>query len=65
MKPILSVEDIPSRLAVHGTTTEAWEIIQKDGLSKMGRNHIHLAQSVGGDDVISGMFSLPSHLENV
>ncbi|KXN86727.1 tRNA 2'-phosphotransferase 1 [Leucoagaricus sp. SymC.cos] len=55
MKPILSLDDIPSKLAVHGTTREAWDSIQKQGLSKMMRNHIHLAQGVGGDNVISGM----------
>lgn len=57
MKPILSVEDIPSKLAVHGTTQNAWKIIQNEGLSKMARNHIHLAQGVGGDNVISGASS--------
>lgn len=55
MKPILVLEDIPSKLAVHGTTRNAWNIIQKEGLYKMKRNHIHLAQGVGGDNVISGM----------
>ncbi|KAJ3565219.1 hypothetical protein NP233_g7769 [Leucocoprinus birnbaumii] len=55
MKPILSSEDIPSRLAVHGTSRSAWNAIRIEGLSKMGRNHIHLAQGVGGDNVISGM----------
>ncbi|KAF9442254.1 hypothetical protein P691DRAFT_779493 [Macrolepiota fuliginosa MF-IS2] len=55
LKPILSVSDIPSGLAVHGTTNAAWVAIQKEGLSRMKRNHIHLAQDVGGDNVISGM----------
>ncbi len=39
---------------MHGTTSQAWKIIQEEGLSKMKRNHIHLAQGVGGDNVISG-----------
>ena len=54
MKPILSVDDIPTKVAVHGTTRNAWNIIQKEGLSKMKRNHIHLAQGVAGGNVISG-----------
>ncbi|KAK0203100.1 KptA family-domain-containing protein [Desarmillaria ectypa] len=52
LKPVLSVSDIPSGVAVHGTDIKAWEIISTEGLSKMKRNHIHLAQ---GRDVVSGM----------
>ncbi|GAW09278.1 trna phosphotransferase 1 [Lentinula edodes] len=55
LKPILTVEDIPSRTAVHGTTKMAWQSISSQGLSKMSRNHIHLAQGVSGNNVISGM----------
>jgi len=57
MKPILSVDDIPTKLAVHGTTRNAWNVIQKEGLSKMKRNHIHLAQGVAGGNIISGAHS--------
>ncbi|KAG2122627.1 KptA family-domain-containing protein [Suillus cothurnatus] len=42
MQPITSALDIP--MAVHGTTLSAWESIATHGLSKMKRNHIHLAQ---------------------
>ncbi|KAJ7069702.1 KptA family-domain-containing protein [Mycena amicta] len=55
LQPILSISDIPSKIAVHGTTNAAWESISVQGLSKMSRNHIHLAQGVAGDSVISGM----------
>ncbi|KAF7770691.1 hypothetical protein Agabi119p4_6665 [Agaricus bisporus var. burnettii] len=55
LESILQVSDIPSGLAVHGTTRSAWNVIEKEGLSKMNRNHIHMAQGVGKDDVISGM----------
>ncbi|KAJ7044155.1 KptA family-domain-containing protein [Mycena alexandri] len=56
LAPILAVSDIPSGVAVHGTTKEAWELICKQGLSKMKRNHIHLAQGVAGDNSVrSGM----------
>ncbi|KAK7046758.1 putative tRNA 2'-phosphotransferase [Favolaschia claudopus] len=55
LKPILSVSDIPTGIAVHGTTRAAWESISVQGLSKMTRNHIHLAQGVVGEGVISGM----------
>ncbi|KAJ4486945.1 KptA family-domain-containing protein [Lentinula lateritia] len=55
LKPIFTVEDIPSRTAVHGTTKTAWLSISSQGLSKMTRNHIHIAQGVSGNNVISGM----------
>ncbi|KAI5825178.1 hypothetical protein K523DRAFT_313884 [Schizophyllum commune Tattone D] len=55
LKPILSRADIPTGVAVHGTMNQAWQSISKEGLSKMKRNHIHLAQGKGGKDVISGM----------
>jgi len=55
LKSIKSDSDIPTRIAVHGTNRKAWEIIAKEGLSKMKRNHIHLAQNVVGEGVISGM----------
>ncbi|KAH9840037.1 KptA family-domain-containing protein [Rhodofomes roseus] len=53
LKLMNSVKDIPTGIAVHGTTRKAWELIQKQGLSKMSRNHIHLAQGVPGSGVIS------------
>ncbi|KAJ7095844.1 KptA family-domain-containing protein [Mycena belliarum] len=54
LQPITSVSDIPTGIAVHGTTKAAWDIISTQGLSKMKRNHIHLAQGVVGENVISG-----------
>ncbi|KAI9508175.1 KptA family-domain-containing protein [Russula earlei] len=56
LKPILSAADIP--MAVHGTTKTAWESISVQGLSRRTRNHIHLAQGVPEDGVISGMRKL-------
>ncbi|KAG1793120.1 uncharacterized protein HD556DRAFT_1238414 [Suillus plorans] len=69
MQPITSALDVP--MAVHGTTLSAWELIGKftsmrwfvllthlsatQGLSKVKRNHIHLAQGIPGDNVMSGM----------
>ncbi|KAJ7714203.1 KptA family-domain-containing protein [Mycena metata] len=50
LAPISAASDIPSGVAVHGTTNEAWKLICKQGLSKMKRNHIHLAQGVAGDN---------------
>jgi len=55
LKLILTINDIPSQTAVHGTTKKAWLSISSQGLSKMNRNHIHLAQGVSGENVISGM----------
>ncbi|KAF9244131.1 KptA family-domain-containing protein [Melanogaster broomeanus] len=53
LQPITSASDIP--MAVHGTSRKAWKLIATEGLSKMTRNHIHLAQDVPGNNVISGM----------
>lgn len=50
---ISSASEIP--LAVHGTTRKAWELIATHGLSRMKRNHVHLAQGVPGSGVLSGM----------
>lgn len=73
LKPITSIADIPTGLAIHGTNGAAWASIggsdlhfldsksftiiifpAKEGLSKMKRNHIHLAQNVAGKGVVSG-----------
>ncbi|KAI0339418.1 hypothetical protein BDW22DRAFT_1456092 [Trametopsis cervina] len=53
--PIKRPEDIPTRIAVHGTNKLAWEQIRHQGLSRMKRNHIHLAQGLPGTGVVSGM----------
>ncbi|KAI0305988.1 KptA family-domain-containing protein [Multifurca ochricompacta] len=58
LKPILSAADIS--MAVHGTNRKAWESISSEGLSRMTRTHIHLAQGVPGEGVISGWFD-PLH----
>ena len=68
LRRVKSAKEIP--MAVHGTTYRAWESIglfslfpsllvlrrlsAKQGLSRMSRNHIHLAQGFTGD-VISGV----------
>eukprot|EP00800_Vazella_pourtalesii_P004124 TRINITY_DN1437_c1_g1_i1.p1 TRINITY_DN1437_c1_g1~~TRINITY_DN1437_c1_g1_i1.p1 ORF type:complete len:188 (+),score=40.65 TRINITY_DN1437_c1_g1_i1:41-565(+) len=43
-------------LVIHGTYRRCIDAILAQGLSKMGRNHIHFATGMpGDDDVISGM----------
>ncbi|PFH50998.1 hypothetical protein AMATHDRAFT_143591 [Amanita thiersii Skay4041] len=58
MTPVLSVRDIPTGIAVHGTTLGSWQSIATQGLSRMKRNHIHLAQGLPGENVTSGMRKL-------
>lgn len=43
------------QMAIHGTNRKAWASIEKQGLSRMARNHIHIAQGLAGGAVISGM----------
>lgn len=48
----------PLPVCVHGTTPEAWNLIKNTGLSRMSRQHIHMAIGIPGDkQVISGMRS--------
>ncbi|KAG8727216.1 hypothetical protein FRC12_022696 [Ceratobasidium sp. 428] len=54
LKPVAAPTEVPC--AVHGTTLEAWQHIRSQGLSRMQRNHIHLASGRPGESsVISGM----------
>ncbi|KAF4593119.1 hypothetical protein EYR38_008829 [Pleurotus pulmonarius] len=55
LQPILAISDIPTGVAVHGTNLQAWTQIAEQGLSKMKRNHIHLAQGLVDEGVVSGM----------
>ncbi|KAL4257852.1 KptA/TPT1 family protein [Pleurotus pulmonarius] len=41
LQPITSADQV--EMAVHGTSLEAWNLIALQGLSRMRRNHIHLA----------------------
>lgn len=44
------------KVVIHGTYSEFLEAIQKEGLCKMSRQHIHMATGLPGKDgVISGM----------
>ncbi len=41
---------------IHGTYRHAWDLIEIQGLSKMGRNHIHFTTKIPSEgQVISGM----------
>ena len=52
--PILSADGAAE--VIHGTFLSKWPLIQKRGLSKMGRNHIHCAPGFPGESgVISGV----------
>ncbi|KAI8872381.1 phosphotransferase KptA/Tpt1 [Ramicandelaber brevisporus] len=58
MAIIKSASELPQSFIVHGTNMAAWQkgIKPSGGLSKMGRNHIHFATGLPGEDgVISGM----------
>ena len=56
LTPVTAVDIGRFPIVVHGTNTEAWTSIKKNGLNRMSRQHIHFAKGLPGDDgVISGM----------
>ncbi|GAN03051.1 RNA 2'-phosphotransferase, Tpt1 / KptA family protein [Mucor ambiguus] len=59
IKPDDMMEEITGPLdtpVIHGTTLQAWGLIKQQGLSKMGRNHIHFAVGLPNDpNVKSGI----------
>lgn len=55
LTPLLEPTDFPETVA-HGTYLRHWPGIRRNGLSRMGRLHIHLAPGLPGDGaVLSGM----------
>ncbi len=53
-QPVIDPTQLP--VAVHGTTRGAWETIRHAGLSRMGRQHIHMATDLPeAGTVVSGM----------
>ncbi|XP_065833322.1 tRNA 2'-phosphotransferase 1-like [Oscarella lobularis] len=54
LTPITEPEDVP--VAVHGTYVRCWDSIKRQGLSRMKRNHIHMAAGeIGDEGIVSGM----------
>eukprot|EP00941_MAST-03F_sp_MAST-3F-sp1_P005370 g5370.t1 len=54
LTPITDSSAVPC--CIHGTNSNAWKIIKSSGLSRMKRNHIHMAAGEPGTNgVISGM----------
>ncbi|KAF9055000.1 hypothetical protein BDZ89DRAFT_1055626 [Hymenopellis radicata] len=53
LEPIFSARSMPT--IIHGTTLSAWQIIEKHGIHRMGRNYIHCAREYKEKGVISGI----------
>ena len=53
LTPILDATEYP--LVVHGTYKNILPTIQTNGLSRMKRNHIHMATSINPSEVTSGV----------
>jgi 2'-phosphotransferase len=61
LKRITNPAEYP--VVVHGTYMKNWESIQRTGLNRMGRKHIHFAKGeYGSENVISGETFLPLSL---
>jgi 2'-phosphotransferase len=55
-RKIVMVDDVPTKIAIHGTYFEVWKFIKVQGLSRMTREHIHFAiEKPKSKIVISGM----------
>lgn len=53
---ILAETDLVGTSLIHGTYTPVWKQIEKQGLSRMGRNHIHFTTRLPSEgQIISGM----------
>ena len=44
---------IPPVVLFHGTTTEAWKTIQKQGLKPMSRQYVHLSHETGTAEIVA------------
>ncbi len=56
MTPLTSAAEYPE--VIHGTYLKSWKKIEKKGLNRMSRNHIHFAIGrPGSKEVVSGMRS--------
>lgn len=49
LKVISHFNNGPKGKIIHGTTSKAWESIKVSGLSRMARNHIHMAKGEFGE----------------
>ena len=57
LKAIGHFDEGPKGKIIHGTTIKAWKSIQASGLSKMKRNHIHMAKGEFGEAKSGARFS--------
>ncbi|KAF9499559.1 tRNA 2'-phosphotransferase 1 [Pleurotus eryngii] len=56
LQPITSADQV--KMAVHGTSFEAWDSIAVQGLSRMSRNHIHLANHLPNSQPVTAISGL-------
>ncbi|KAL8279346.1 hypothetical protein RQP46_008158 [Phenoliferia psychrophenolica] len=54
LERVTKADEVP--VVVHGTMFKLWDVIEKEGLKTMTRNHVHCAVGLSGEEgVTSGM----------
>lgn len=59
---LVPITEALSTPVIHGTNKQAWLSIQKQGLSKMNRNHIHFAIGLPNDPKVKSGIRKSSHV---
>lgn len=55
----------PPVVLYHGTTADAWQRIQKDGLRPMKRHHVHLTDDIDTADSVGGRRHKEAYILNI
>ncbi|KAK4702047.1 hypothetical protein P7C70_g4180, partial [Phenoliferia sp. Uapishka_3] len=51
LEPVSKAEEVP--VVVHGTMFKVWDVVEKEGLKIMTRNHVHCAVGLAGEEGVT------------